>query len=50
MNPVFKLLLLVCGIIAAVVAAIIGLTENDAKWMFFFGWLAVALGLGSRLP
>ncbi len=50
MNATLKLVLLVCGIIAAVVAAVVGVTENDLKWMFFFGWGAVALLGASRLP
>lgn len=48
----WRLVLLVLGIIAAVIAAILGWSAFPDKtaWMFLLGWGAIALGLASRLP
>ncbi len=52
MAVTWRVVLLVLGIIAAVIAAVLGWSEfvDGTAWMFLLGWGAVALLGASRLP
>jgi hypothetical protein len=51
-NPTLKLVLLIAGIIATVVAGIVGFAEYDGgtAWMFLLGWCGIGALGASTLP